>query len=313
MKTKFLILILLFTVPFLYKYEDGVYTHKQLAYSDSKFMQIDGFDVHYKEYGEQNEETLILLHGFGSHTYTWDKVIKDLGENYHVIAFDRPSFGLTERVFDSEKNIYSTDYQIDLIKKIMNYKDVEKATLIGNSAGGTISLNFYFRYPELVQNLILVDAAVYIGGGSPNFVKPLLYLPQINYLGPEMTSILLNSNGDDFLKSAFYDNSKVTDEVISEYRRPTLTKGYKRAFWEFIKGSKNYEIVEKLDEIMVPTLVITGDSDVIVPTEQSIKLSEDIEDSELVILEKTGHLPQEEKPEEFIQAVEIFLKTEDGK
>jgi pimeloyl-ACP methyl ester carboxylesterase len=308
MQTKFLILILLFTVPFLYRYEDGVYTHKQLAYLDSKFFEIDGYDVHYKEYGEQNSQVLILLHGFGSYIYTWDKVIKPLGEKYHVIAFDRPSFGLTERAFDTKENIYSTDYHIDLIKKIMDKKNIKKATLIGNSAGGTLSLNFYFRYPELVKNLILVDAAVYAGGGSPDFIKPLLYLPQINYLGPEITSILLNDSGDDFIKSAFYDKSKVNDEVISEYRRPTLVKGYKRAFWEFIKGSKNYEIVKKLDEIEVPTLVITGDNDVIVPTEQSIKLSEDIEGSELVILEKTGHLPQEEKPEEFIQAVENFLK-----
>ncbi|SDB95325.1 Pimeloyl-ACP methyl ester carboxylesterase [Geotoga petraea] len=310
MQTKTLMLILLFTIPFLYNYEDGVYSHRELAYSDSKFMRIDGFDVHYKEYGEQNEKTIILLHGFGSHTYTWDKVIKQLGEKYHVIAFDRSSFGLTERVFDIEENIYSTDYQIDLIKKIMNKKNIEKAILIGNSAGGTISLNFYFRYPELVERLILVDAAVYVGGGFPDFVKLLLFLPQVNYLGPEITSILLNNNSDEFIKSAFYDDLKVTDEVLAEYKRPTLVKGYKKAFWEFIKGTQNYEIIEKLDEIEVPTLVITGDNDVIVPTEQSIKLSKDIKNSKLVILENTGHLPQEENPVEFIQVVEKFLKTE---
>jgi pimeloyl-ACP methyl ester carboxylesterase len=308
MQTKFLILILLFTVPFLYRYEDGVYTHKQLAYLDSKFVEIDGYDVHYKEYGEQNSQVLILLHGFGSHIYTWDKVIEPLGEKYHVIAFDRPSFGLTERAFDTKENIYSTDYHIDLIKKIMDKKNIKKATLIGNSAGGTLSLNFYFRYPELVEKLILVDAAVYEGGGSPEFIKPLLYIPQINYLGPEISSIFLENSSYDFLRSAYCDDSKVTEKVISEYKKPLLLKGYKRAFWEFIKGSKNYEIVERLDEIEIPTLVITGDNDVIVPTEQSIRLSKEIEGSELVILEKTGHLPQEEKPEEFIQAVENFLK-----
>jgi len=313
MDTKILILILLFTIPFMYSYNDGVYSHRELAYEDSKFLSIDDFEVHYKEYGEGNEESLILLHGFGSHTYTWDKVIKELGENYHLIAFDRPSFGLTERSFENEENIYTTDYQIDLIKKIMEIKGIEKATLVGNSAGGTISLNFYFKYPNMVENLILVDAAVYIGGGSPSFIKPLLYLPQINYLGPEITSILLNNNGDDFIETAFYDKEKVTEDVLREYKRPTLVKGYKKAFWEFIKGSNSYEIVKKLDEIKVPTLVITGDNDVIVPTEQSIKLSKNINNSELVILEKTGHLPQEENPVEFTQAVERFLKMEDGK
>ncbi|MGM0641401.1 MAG: alpha/beta fold hydrolase, partial [Thermotogota bacterium] len=237
----------------------------------------------------------------------------ELGENYHVIAFDRPSFGLTERSLNNEINIYTTDYQIDLIKKLMEKKDIEEATLVGNSAGGTISLNFYFRYPGMVKNLILVDAAVYLGGGSPDFIKPLLYLPQINYLGPEITAILLNNNGDDFIKTAFYDENKVTKEVLAEYKRPTLVKGYKKAFWEFIKGSKNYEIIEKLDQISVPTLVITGDSDVVVPTEQSIKLSEDINNSTLVILENTGHLPQEEKPTEFTQVIEKFLKMEDGR
>jgi pimeloyl-ACP methyl ester carboxylesterase len=190
----------------------------------------------------------------------------------------------------------------------MDKKNIKKATLIGNSAGGTLSLNFYFRYPELVEKLILVDAAVYEGGGSPEFIKPLLYIPQINYLGPEISSIFLENSSYDFLRSAYCDDSKVTEKVISEYKKPLLLKGYKRAFWEFIKGSKNYEIVERLDEIEIPTLVITGDNDVIVPTEQSIRLSKEIEGSELVILEKTGHLPQEEKPEEFIQAVENFLK-----
>ncbi|MGM0640282.1 MAG: alpha/beta fold hydrolase, partial [Thermotogota bacterium] len=109
MDTKILILILLFTVPFMYVYTDGVYSHRELAYEDSKFMTIDDFEVHYKEYGKDNEQSLILLHGFGSHTYTWDKVIKELGENYHVIAFDRPSFGLTERSLNNEINIYTTD------------------------------------------------------------------------------------------------------------------------------------------------------------------------------------------------------------
>lgn len=313
MNTKFIILILIFTLPFMYKYEDGVYNYKDLSYEDSKYMIIDGFNLHYKEYGNDNKEMLILLHGFGSHTYTWDKVIKKLGIKYHTLAFDRPAFGLTERIFNYKENIYSTNYQIELIKKIMDKNNIKKAVLVGNSAGGTLSLNFYFKYPEKVEKLILVDPAVYNGGSSPDFIKPLFYIPQINYLGPDITSWLLNNNAVNFLKSAFYDKSKVTSEVIGEYKRPTLVKGYKKAFWEFLKGSKSYPLSENLNKINIPTLVITGDNDVIVPTEDSIKLSKEIKNCELEIINNTGHLPQEESPDIFINVVEKFLKSEDGK
>jgi pimeloyl-ACP methyl ester carboxylesterase len=130
-----------------------------LADPDSRFIEVDGMVVHYK-IGGQGSPAILLLHGFGASVFSWREVMEPLSWYGMVVAFDRPAFGLTSRPMPEEwtgQNPYSPEAQSDLTVALMDKIGIEKAILIGHSAGGSIAVLTALRHPERVQALILVD------------------------------------------------------------------------------------------------------------------------------------------------------------
>ncbi len=291
---------------------DGM-DEESLAWPDSQFIELNGLKIHYQRYGE-GQPVMILLHGFGASTFSWREVLKPLGAHGTAIAFDRPGFGLTERPLPEEwegPNPYTLDFQVDLVIALMDAIQAPQAILIGNSAGGTVALYTALKYPERVQGLVLVDAAIYRGGGAPAWIRPLLNTPQMNRLGPLMVRSLAGEQGMQFLRSAWHDPSKITNEIIAGYRRPLQAKNWDRALWELTKVSGSSNLYQRLGEVMQPVLVISGDDDRIVPTEESIRLARELSNAHLFIIPKCGHVPQEECPEAFLHAVLTFVMSID--
>jgi pimeloyl-ACP methyl ester carboxylesterase len=288
---------------------EGVVPPEQLADPDSLFVDIDGVTVHYKEAG-QGDTALLLLHGFASSTYSWREVMAPLAEDARVVAFDRPAFGLTERPmpgdFPNGVNPYTADAQADLTIGLMDELGIEQAVLVGNSAGGTIATYAALRHPERVKALVLVDPAIYSGGGSPSWVRPLLTTPQARRIGPVLVRNIRDW-GYQFGQSAWHDPSRFTDEIWAEYSKPLRAENWDRALWELTQASRPLNLDQRLAELGVPVLVITGDDDRIVPTEQSIRLAGEIPGAELAVLPNCGHVPQEECPAAFLAAAESFL------
>lgn len=302
------ILILVLVVPFLIPVPQlkNTVPAESLADEDSRFIEVNGVDVHYKIYG-QGEPVFILLHGFGASLFSWHAVTVPLAEFGTVIAYDRPAFGLTERPLEWEgESPYSQDSQVELVIGLMDALDVEQATLIGNSAGGTIAMLTALKHPQRVQSLILVDPAVYAGGGAPAWIRPLLGTPQMRHLGP-LVARQLESQGTEFIKTAWHDPSKITPETLEGYQKPLKVENWDKALWELTLASSESKLTERLVKFNLPVLVITGDDDRIVPTEQSVRLAGELPNAQLVVIEKCGHLPQEERPAEFMQAVSNFL------
>lgn len=287
---------------------EGTLSERELADPDSKFIPVGELTVHYKEMGA-GEPVFILLHGFGASAYSWREVMEPFSQLGRVIAYDRPAFGLTSRPMPGEwqgQNPYSPESQAAIVIGLMDALGVEKAYLVGNSAGGTVSVYTALTHPERVSGLVLVDAAIYTGGGSPAWARPLLGTPQMRHLGP-LLARQIATGGDDFIRAAFHDPSLVTPDILAGYRKPLRAHNWDRALWELTAASRPLGLADRLDELTLPVLVITGDDDRIVPTEQSIRLGGDIPGAALVVIENAGHLPHEEKPEEFMQAVRAFL------
>ena len=281
---------------------------EQLVDADSKFVEVNALNVHYKTYG-QGEPTFILLHGFGASVFSWREVVEPLAQYGTVIAYDRPAFGLTERPLEWEgESPYGPQAQVDIAIGLMDKLDVEKAVLVGNSAGGTVSMQVALQYPERVEALILVDAAVYAGGGAPSWSRPILKTPQMNHVGP-LIARQLQAQGVEFIKTAWHDPSKITPDIFEGYQKPLQIANWDKALWQLTVASEESGLVERLTEITMPTLVITGDDDRIVPTEQSLRLADELPNAELKVIAQSGHLPHEEKPVEFMQAVTEFLST----
>lgn len=290
---------------------DNTYPPEALGDADSIFMEINGLNLHLKRRGS-GAPVFILLHGFGASTFSWREVMDPLSTYGQVIAYDRPAFGLTERPLNWEGvNPYSQESNIDLLLGLMDAMGVEKAILVGNSAGGTLATAFSLAHPDRVQALIQVNAAIYQTRPESPLLGWLLSTPQVDHIGPLIARRLAGAQGDAFIRSAWYDPSELDDnpEILVGYRKPLMAENWDRALWEHTKATQPPGLAERLGEIQVPTLVIGGAYDQIVPVENSLKLSEDIPGSELMVIDRCGHLPQEECPAEFMDAINTFYNT----
>lgn len=288
---------------------EGTVPPEQLADPDSRFVEVNGLMVHYKIAG-QGEPVLVLLHGFAASTFSWREVWEPLAQVATVIAFDRPAFGLTARPMPAPRsgwNPYSPEAQADLTVGLMDRLGVDRAILVGNSAGGTVAVLTALRYPERVEALVLVDAAIYTGAGHlPGWLLPLLRTPQARRLGPlAMRSI--RRWGERFGRSAWHDPSRLTAEIWQGYRKPLQAENWDRALWELVIAGHDLKLAGQLSQVQLPVLVITGDDDRIVPTELSVRLARELPNAELVVFPACGHVPQEECPALFLEAVADFL------
>ena len=307
--TLVVLLVLLLVGPFLVPVPplSDTLPPEQLADPDSQFVEINGLTVHYKTMG-QGEPIFVLLHGFGASLYSWHDVMEPLSLYGTIISFDRPAFGLTERPMTWEaENPYSSQASVDLLLGLLEHFNVQKVILVGNSAGGTISMQFTLQHPERVKALILVDPAIYDGGGR-SWLRPFYKTPQMNHLGPLIVRSIQN-NGIDMIKMAWYDPSKIKPETMTGYTKPLQADNWDRALWYFTAASQVSDLPGRLSEFTLPVLVITGDTDRIVPTANSVRLAGALPNAKLIIIPQAGHVPHEEQPVLFLQAVDEFLKT----
>jgi pimeloyl-ACP methyl ester carboxylesterase len=303
-------LLLLAIVPFLIPVPplEGTLPIEQLTDPDSRFIEVNGLNVHYKTFGA-GEPVFILLHGFGASLFSWREVTAPLAEFGAVIAYDRPAFGLTERPLTWQgESPYSQEAQVELVIGLMDALGIEKAILIGNSAGGTIAMLTALAYPERIQSLILVDPAVYAGGGAPAWTRWLLRTPQMRHLGP-LLARQIQTRGPQLIELAWHDPSKITPDILEGYQKPLRAPNWDKALWELTVASRESGLPDQLQRLTIPTLVITGDDDRIVPTEQSLRLADELPNAQLAVIPNCGHVPHEECPQAFMQAVETFLQT----
>jgi pimeloyl-ACP methyl ester carboxylesterase len=113
--------------------------------------------------------------------------------------------------------------------------------------------------------------------------------------------------GNDTIRKAWHDPSRIDPEVYEGYRRPLKADNWDKALYEFTIAGNPVNYSERLADLKMPVLVVTGDDDRIVPTEQSMQLSREIPGAELVVLKDCGHVPQEECPDQFMTSMQAFL------
>ena len=308
------ILSLLLVGPFLIPVNSsGTLTNVEAApaqFGDkSKFIEVVGHDVHYLTAGDPSSDKLILLlHGFGANVSTWDLVLDELGAAGFVVAYDRAAFGFTERPETwSGTNPYSSAGQLEVIQALVDeFGAGKEVVILGHSAGGNLAAAFAAQNPEEVDQLILLDPAIYTSSGTPDWLTWVYDIPQLNHVGPALVSSIATS-GLDLLDRSYFDKSLVTEELTAKYTAPLKIVGWEKAFWNYNKAPRTTNVDKQLALLTVPTLVITGDTDEVVATADSIRLAGELPNAKLVVIENCGHLPNEEKSQEFLTAVAGFL------
>ena len=291
----------------------GTLTNKEAAAlswdGESEFVELAGHEVHLVTAGsEQSDRLIVLLHGFGASSLTWKEVLEPLSSIGFVVAYDRAAFGFTERPTTfGQVNPYSSPGQLQVIDELVSkYGQGKEVVILGHSAGGALALGYALDHPEKVQKLILEAPAVYGTGGAPSWLNWVFDIPQLDHLGPLAVSSIASS-GLQILDQSYYNKDLITEQVVANYTAPLDVIGWERAFWEFNKAPRALDLVERLDQLSVETLIITGDTDEIVATADSVRLNGELPGSALEIIAESGHLPNEEKPLEFVEAVIRFL------
>jgi len=309
------VLALILVVPFLIPVQTtGTATYKEVAGEGATFATAQGIDIYYEktDFACQedkdcsNPPVILLLHGFGANTFSYREVIEPLSQLGDVIAYDRPGFGLSERPTSWEgENPYGSIGQ-DLIidELIAQFAPGRDVILVGHSAGGTLAAQYVVDNKDAIQGLILISPAILSTGGSPSWLNWVFSIPQLDHLGPLLVSSIASS-GMDLLNESWYYKDLITEEVKAGYREPLSVIGWEEGFWEFNRAPRAFDIKDRLDEINVPTLLLTGDTDTVVATADTEALANLIKDSVLFVIPNSGHLAQEETPEDTMKAIRV--------
>jgi pimeloyl-ACP methyl ester carboxylesterase len=254
-------------------------------------------------------DPLLCIHGFGACLYSWRNFVGPFSKDYQLILIDLKGCGKSPKPHDTK---YSTQDHADLLYQFILEHDLRNLTLIGNSLGGALSLLLSIMLKEAgesarLKSLILIDAGAY-KEYIPHYLK-LLKVPLLNlvvYLIP--SGLFVRA----ILRKAYHDPDKITEEQINAYTAPIAAPGAKHALLETGKQlvPANFdELIKKYKDIRVPTLIIWGRQDRLIPVKVGELLQRDIANSTLKIIEACGHAPQEEKPEETVPLVLEFLQS----
>jgi len=263
-------------------------------------------ELYHETYGEGRP--LLCIHGIGASLYSWRNFIGPLGKDNQLILIDLKGCGKSPKPNDTK---YSTLDHAELIHQFILEHDLKNLTLVGNSLGGALSLLVTIILMETgelarLRSIILIDAGAY-KEYIPFYLR-LLSVPILNLPAYLLPSRFLAKK---VLRVAYYDPNKITEEQIAAYAAPLSEPGARHAFLETAQQlvPPNFdELVAKYKDIKVPTLIIWGRQDKIIPLKVGELLDRDIPNSTLKVIDECGHAPQEEKPDETIAVLLSFLK-----
>jgi pimeloyl-ACP methyl ester carboxylesterase len=278
-----------------------------------KLIDVEGLRIHCLMAGQEGAPPVLLLHGGGydSASLSYKQSVGPFSQYYRVFAPDWPGYGDS----DKSKMRYTTEYYVDFLSQLMDALGLEKASLVGISMGGAISLGFSLQSPQRVEKLVLVDShglGKEVPGRKISYV--MVRLPLLNKL---MWAILGRSRRmmKWSLRTVFHDPQAVTsslvDEVFQEAKKPGVGDAWRS--WQRSEigwSSLHTNFVDKLYTLAVPTLILHGAEDTYVPVSWARRAHTLIKDSELWIFPQCGHWLTREKPTEFNHAALEFLARE---
>lgn len=289
----------------------GTYaTNGKQTSPEKRFIEVNGFKVHYRMAGS-GKPLVVLLHGSFLSLRSWRLVFDELAKTTTVLAFDRPAFGYTSRPLPSKATgvSYTPEAQSDLVIALMKKLGFNKAVLVGNSTGGTLALLTALRHPQHVEGVVLAGAMIYSGYATsevPAFMKPAM--KAMTPVFSRLMKFLITRLYDRNIRGFWHNKERLGDAVLAEFRSDLMHGNWSRAFWELFLETHHLQLEERLKSMSLPSLVITGEHDLTVKTEESIRLARELPSAELVVVPDCGHLPHEEQPEAFLVAVRKFLK-----
>ncbi|MBT2655142.1 alpha/beta hydrolase [Bacillus sp. ISL-18] len=262
------------------------------------YLQVEDLKIHFEIEGEG--APLIILHGMGNNSQSWKKQLKGLSEHYTVIAWDAPGYGKSS---DPTAELKEFKQFADVLKGFIDNLQYESVTLLGHSMGSAIALDFCYRFPDMVDALIISDATRGAAALSKEVNEQKLKnrLTNIETLAPKELAAL---RVPELLSPQPTPEVKKEAERIYSQIRPM---GFRSVAYSLFHLNQ----MEILPLISVPTLVICGELDKVTPVSESQIFHDAIKNSTFVTIPLTGHLCYQEDPNQFNSIVLDFLTSLD--
>ena len=275
--------------------------------SDSyQYIDINGVSIAYTDSGESQGQTVLLVHGFASFSYTWQKMLEFFPGDMRIVCIDLKGYGYSEKLCDEFLSPFDQSRILDDFIQRLDLKDF---FLIAHSMGGAISLLGLFN-PDIearVRKLVLIDTAG-LFQKIPDFIDDLTVISPHN---PFVRLTDENLMARMVLEATYFDKTKITDEVIKEYADVLRLKDAKECL---IGAAKQIAIAnirsfhKKMAALSLQTLLIWGEEDNIIDLEDAFLFFHDLSHAKLKIIPECGHSPQEEQPEETANIIGRFLR-----
>ncbi|MFQ4141033.1 alpha/beta hydrolase [Chlorogloeopsis sp. ULAP02] len=277
---------------------------------EQRRVNVGDLTIRYLTAGNGNggDPPLILLHGDGESALDWSWVLPMLAATHRVYAPDFPGAG------DSSKPniVYSPEFYTQFVADFLDTLGLRRVVVVGNSLGGQVALRFALSYPEAVTALVLVSSS-----GLGELVNP--FLSQLTLLWYGEAAIAWSKTPLGAKQRAwsravllFADLNRIPAEWVVEQERMAQMPGFLEANLSSLRTQLNvfgqYKILlDSLPQLQIPTLVMWGDRDQILPKEQADNGVKRLQKGQLILIPDCGHLPQIEHPELFTSALLEFL------
>jgi len=246
---------------------------------------LNGLKVFYHRVCETNQSkmTVLFLHGWGGSSSSWETNISELKKHFDCIYIDLPGFGIS----DTPESIWGVAEYAEFINSFVNALGIHKFSLVGKSFGGRVSLYYANKWPKTLSGLILVASAGVEGSGIWTTMK--VYIAMLGKLVIKKVFPTLEAS----VRQIFYYSTGVNRDE-SDYK------------WELKKIVTRTDLSEIARNINVPTLIVWGEYDNILPKEVGRKLHRLIKESQFKLI-KGSHNAHRESAEEFNSIVQDFL------
>lgn len=282
------------------------------APAPSDFIDLHGQLVHYRDEGRRDDAVpLVLVHGTSASLHTWQGWVAALKPQRRVISFDLPAFGLTGPFAGRyAAQPYQGDTYARFVLDLLDALKVQRFSIGGNSLGGEVAWRVASLAADRVDRLVLVDAAGY--PFQPQSVPIGFLVARVPGLNRLSEWLLPRALVEASLQNVYGDPSKVTPSLVDRYFELTLREGNRRALAQRLLAqevdARSFETnVARIRELRLPTLVIWGGRDRLIPPDIARRFAADIAGSRLSIFDTLGHVPHEEDPAATVAAVRAFL------
>lgn len=274
------------------------------------YLPENEFTIAYTDEGK-GDNTIILIHGLGSYLRAWEKNIGELSKNNRVIAIDLPGYGKSSK----EPHTGMMTFYAGIVNELVKELKLNKVVIGGHSMGGQIGMTTYLKYPQIVKGLVLAAPAGFerFTKGQKQWFRDVMTVDGVRLTTPEGIQNNLASN--------FYRVPKDADFMVSERMEMRSADDfipYCYAVVQSVHGMVDNPVIDYLQDIKVPTLILFGENDNLIPNRylnpgRTVEIAKygasKINNSKLVMIPKTGHFLMFEKPEVFNKETIDFIKS----